>query len=161
MPLHDLFTKGQTKASSFIVFRRVKPRKSFKNICSVLLFKANAIVGNLQLNSIVPAQFCLAGRNFDRSIKTDNDAVIINQAAAELLGYKNAHDIVNLSVSNMAERGLKIIGVIKNYNQRSLKEKYEPIVFTPFWNNSAIAFWVIQTELFSNLTSIFVFPSSV
>jgi putative ABC transport system permease protein len=77
----------------------------------------------------------IAGRDFDRSIRTDSESVIINEAAAKLLGFDDPSQIVNESLANMADKPRKIIGVIRNYNQRSLRQQYEPLVFSPLWNN--------------------------
>lgn len=76
-----------------------------------------------------------AGRNFNRSVKTDDEAVIINEAAARLLGYDDPQNIVDGSLKNLQEKDAKVIGVIKNYHQRSLRNKHEPIVFKPLWRN--------------------------
>jgi putative ABC transport system permease protein len=74
----------------------------------------------------------LAGKNFDMR-KQDKSVVIINEAAATLLGYK-ADSIVNETLSGLQQVDPKVIGVIKNYNQRSLKTHYEPMVYFPIWN---------------------------
>jgi putative ABC transport system permease protein len=75
----------------------------------------------------------LVGRNFDASSKSENNAVILNEAAAQLLGYKNPAEIVDQPLHNLTDKESKIVGVIKNYHQRSLKNGYEPIVFVPSW----------------------------
>lgn len=77
----------------------------------------------------------VGGRNFDYSIKTDGDAVIINEAAARLLGYKDAKEIVNESLDGLQQNPVKIIGVIRNYHQRSLKNDLEPMVYLPAWKD--------------------------
>lgn len=74
-----------------------------------------------------------AGRNFDRSIRTDARAAIINEAAAKLLGFEDVTAIVNESLRGLQREDLVVVGVIKNYNQRSLKDQYEPMVFVPNW----------------------------
>jgi putative ABC transport system permease protein len=77
----------------------------------------------------------IAGHGFDRAIATDDENVIVNEAAARLLGYQDPKTILNEYLSGLAEKKLKVIGVIKNYNQRSLKNNYEPVVFLPAWAN--------------------------
>lgn len=76
----------------------------------------------------------LAGRNFSNSIKTDDHAVIVNEAAARLLGFEDPSGIVNESLKGLESDVLgsedsRIIGVIRNYHQRSLKNNFEPMVF--------------------------------
>jgi len=76
----------------------------------------------------------LVGRSFDPSIPSDKEAVILNEAAAGLLGYQNPGDAVYSSLtwgrSIMGEgKRYGIIGVIRNYHQLSLKNNHEPLAF--------------------------------
>jgi putative ABC transport system permease protein len=75
----------------------------------------------------------LAGRNFNRASVTDGTSVIVNEAAAKLLGYDDEKNILNESLLGIQEKDARIIGVIKNYHQRSLKDDLEPVVFVPNW----------------------------
>lgn len=82
----------------------------------------------------------LDGRNFDESILSDKDAVIVNEAAARLLDFENPGDAVNEDVtwgrSIMGDgRQSRIIGVIRNYHQLSLKNAHEPLAFIPNISN--------------------------
>jgi putative ABC transport system permease protein len=82
----------------------------------------------------------LNGRNFDFSRPTDRDGVIVNAAAAKLLGYQDPRDATNENLtwgrSIMGDgRHSRIIGVIQNYHQLSLKNAYEPLAFIPTLNN--------------------------
>lgn len=71
-----------------------------------------------------------AGRNFSKEYGTDSNAVMINEESAKLFGYKNAGDALNQNIFVYGfSKKYKIIGVIKNYHHRSLKENYEPIIF--------------------------------
>jgi putative ABC transport system permease protein len=78
----------------------------------------------------------LAGRNFDPGAIADKHAVILNEAAAQLLGYEDARDAANepltwgRSVFDTNQKS-KIVGVIQNYNQLSLRNSHEPIAFIP------------------------------
>jgi putative ABC transport system permease protein len=75
----------------------------------------------------------VAGRNFDGTTTTEKDAVILNEAAANALGFSNPEEVVNQPIHNLKEKPGEVIGVIRNYHQRSLKNNYEPIVFVPNW----------------------------
>jgi putative ABC transport system permease protein len=71
------------------------------------------------------------GRNFSKDMKTDSDAVIVNEAAAQLLGYqdpvgKKLYYPGGNDANNV--RYFTIIGVIKNFNFRSLKESVSPLL---------------------------------
>ncbi|OEK00792.1 hypothetical protein BFP97_04390 [Roseivirga sp. 4D4] len=69
------------------------------------------------------------GRNFDFELSTDKDAVILNQAAAKLMG------IESLEGSPMVTRGrgenekqLNVIGIVKNFQTGTLREKDKPML---------------------------------
>lgn len=74
-----------------------------------------------------------AGRNFDRA-RGDQHAVVINEAAARLLGFNDAEVMLNEKLEGLEAGDVEIVGVIKDYNQRSLKSNYEPMVFFPMWH---------------------------
>jgi putative ABC transport system permease protein len=73
----------------------------------------------------------LAGRNFSDKILSDfTNAVIINEAAMNLLGFKRPEEAIDqIILDDGGKRKLKIIGVIKNYFQLSLKNALEPVIF--------------------------------
>jgi putative ABC transport system permease protein len=77
----------------------------------------------------------LSGRSFSNFVKADDDAVVINEAAARLLGYENPQEIIDESLDGLQANPVKIIGVIKDYHQRSLKNALEPMVFVPIWKD--------------------------
>jgi putative ABC transport system permease protein len=75
------------------------------------------------------------GRNFDpRSFPTDSTGIIINQAAAELLGWKeplnekfyrpNSRD----STGKLTSQSYHVIGVVKDFNYNSMHEKVLPMI---------------------------------
>jgi len=64
-------------------------------------------------------------------MKTDSDAVIINEAAAQNLGYqhpvgKKLYYLFDNDAKKV--RSLRIIGLIKNFNFKSLKESVRPMI---------------------------------
>jgi putative ABC transport system permease protein len=75
----------------------------------------------------------LAGRSFDPGIKTDEDAAIINAAAARAFGFDDPHDILGKSVKGIQSSPVKVIGVTRDHHQRSLKDHVEPFVYVPSW----------------------------
>ncbi|UCH96902.1 MAG: ABC transporter permease [Candidatus Aminicenantes bacterium] len=87
----------------------------------------------------------LSGRNFSRKYGTDNQSVILNEAAIESLGYDRAESTLNQNISLWDMKGnFKIIGIIKNYHQKSLKKSHEPIVF--LYNPSFKNFYSIKLK---------------
>jgi putative ABC transport system permease protein len=74
-----------------------------------------------------------AGKNYPDGTTVWQDAIIINETAAKALGYNNAADIVDQTIlwsENERPIPKKVIGVVKDFNQQSLRSKIEPFVFT-------------------------------
>jgi putative ABC transport system permease protein len=67
------------------------------------------------------------GRNFSPELPTDSTAVIINETAAQLLAYA---DPLNKTIYEDAQHPLHIIGVTKDFNTGSLRNKTKPVAFT-------------------------------
>ena len=74
-----------------------------------------------------------AGRNFSRSIFSDRGAVIFNETAIRQLGFESAEAAVQQTV--IWEEGeddkhpKTVVGVVKDFNQESLHQAVEPMVF--------------------------------
>lgn len=79
----------------------------------------------------------LAGENFRPTDSSDigpnaEVKVLINEEVVKALGYKSAKDAVNKAIIfRLGPNDLRsrVIGVVKNYHQRSLKEQYDPILY--------------------------------
>ena len=72
-----------------------------------------------------------AGRNFSRDMVTDSSGVIINQAFAKLLGYTNPVDqFIYVPANNQLTktRRLHIVGVVKDFNFKSLRDNVAPLL---------------------------------
>lgn len=71
-----------------------------------------------------------AGRNFSKEFGNDSSGVIINETAASMLGFKN--DALDRTITNTNNEGGKgtyrVIGVVKDFNFKSLHEKITPLV---------------------------------
>ncbi|HTS43447.1 MAG TPA: ABC transporter permease [Puia sp.] len=84
-----------------------------------------------------------SGRNFSRQMLSDSSGVIVNEAAAKLLGFKNP---VNQKVYALQDiRSNKsvsytILGVVKNFNFNSLREEVTPLVLFLNEQNGNMAF---------------------
>lgn len=70
----------------------------------------------------------LAGRNFNPSIKTDMESVLINEAAIQAFGLGDAENAVK---SRLVFGGdtTNVLGVLKNYHWNSLKTEHTPFLF--------------------------------
>jgi len=76
----------------------------------------------------------LAGRNFSEDSPTDRGnegkrAVLINETASKLLGFKSPTDAVHSHISTYWGADYEIIGVVNSFHQLSLKESLQPIYF--------------------------------
>ncbi len=67
----------------------------------------------------------VAGRDFSRDFATDSNAVIINEKMAAQIGSKNPVGTFLPYVDNKPP--MQVVGVVKNYNFRSLHEEVQPL----------------------------------
>lgn len=70
----------------------------------------------------------LAGRNFGASFGMDSTAVLINETAMKVLGYKTPEEALNKELSAPWD-GNRIIGVVRDYHQQALKMPKDPMIF--------------------------------
>jgi putative ABC transport system permease protein len=69
----------------------------------------------------------VAGRTYSRSFVTDSaQSMVINEAAARLFGYARPADAVGRKFAQWGRTGT-IIGVVKDFNFRSLHQAVEPL----------------------------------
>jgi putative ABC transport system permease protein len=105
------------------------PGRSFSNIG----FGADSVEDNFSLNLLhcdydflntVKLEM-VNGRFFSKEFKTDSSAIIINEAAAELLNF---HNPIGKKVNNWNEPRdyFNIIGVVKNFHYESMHTKIRP-----------------------------------
>lgn len=74
-----------------------------------------------------------AGNNYPDATPAWKDAIIINETAAKALGYSDPSAAIDQAIlwnENDQQLSKKVIGVVKDFNQQSLRKKVEPIVFT-------------------------------
>jgi putative ABC transport system permease protein len=131
--------------------------------------------------SFIPAyrMQLLAGRNFTTADTANifqpvrpTVRVILNEKVIKMLGFKDAESAVHQSVTFLFGSGdvqAEIIGVIKNYHQRSMKEDYDPVLlYTPSPEVASSRYFSINLntqhvdQQLASIKSIYksVFPSS-
>jgi putative ABC transport system permease protein len=74
----------------------------------------------------------VAGRNFSNQMLTDSTGLIINEATAKLLGYPNpVNQMLYRPIDDQAKvmKAYHVIGVIKDFNFRSLRDNVTPLIF--------------------------------
>ena len=74
------------------------------------------------------------GRNFSDKFATDSTAMILNEAAVQAFGWNNTTAIGKNLIWENADRGTNIpyhiIGVVKNFNFKSLHQPISPLLMT-------------------------------
>jgi putative ABC transport system permease protein len=86
------------------------------------------------------------GRNFSKDFPTDSSAVIINETAAKLLGFKDPLTATLYRPNGYASNGgfaskpFHIIGVVKDFNFNSMHDKVGPLVieYNEDWGKVAL-----------------------
>jgi len=75
----------------------------------------------------------IEGRSFSTAYENEREKLIINEAAAKMIGRK---DIINTTIRDI-RRDKQIIGVVKDFNMESLNKEIRPcfIRFVPNGNN--------------------------
>ncbi|WP_234573175.1 ABC transporter permease [Rhodohalobacter sp. 614A] len=70
-----------------------------------------------------------AGRLFSEDYSTDaEEALIINDVAAEQLGYSDPSEVIGKRFQQWGREG-EVIGVVKNFNHESLQNEIRPLTF--------------------------------
>ncbi|RFZ84930.1 ABC transporter permease [Mucilaginibacter terrenus] len=94
------------------------------------------------------------GRNFSPAMKTDSDAVIINESAVNMLGLR---DPLNKSIYMSGDDQVtphKIVGIVKDFNTGSLRNKVQPLLLRLRNNNAAMAFRIDTKNVSSTINRI-------
>ncbi|MBD0256623.1 MAG: FtsX-like permease family protein, partial [Cytophagales bacterium] len=71
----------------------------------------------------------VSGRNFTRNFGADSSGVVLNEAAAAQLGFKNPKEAISKKIHFWGIEAT-ILGVISNYHHESLKSAFTPIIFS-------------------------------
>jgi putative ABC transport system permease protein len=93
----------------------------------------------------------IKGRNFSRDFGTDTSAIILNETAAKILGYKNPLDKNIYTIEMEGKPAVyHIIGIIKNFNFESLKQEIGPLGMK-IGNNTSMCSFKINVANVSNI----------
>ncbi|MDR6940390.1 ABC transporter permease [Mucilaginibacter pocheonensis] len=82
----------------------------------------------------------IKGRNFSKAFGTDSSGVLINEAAAKMLGYYN--DPLTKKVYRPTPKGsqeYRVLGIVKDFNFNSLRENITPVVMFLAPDNGALS----------------------
>ena len=90
-----------------------------------------------------------AGRNFNPSMPTDSNAIIVNEAAAKAFGWEK--DAVGKTLKRNFNKGeqvtYQVIGVVKDFHFKSLHEQISPLVMTLGENSGNIIAKIKTTDV--------------
>jgi len=90
------------------------------------------------------------GRNFNKEFPTDSQGVVINEAAARLIGLEDPinHKLYEMPHPQTAKPNIwNIIGVVKDFNFSSLRQQVTPLVLFPGEDNSNMAFRIHSNNI--------------
>lgn len=95
------------------------------------------------------------GRNFSSEMPTDSTAIIINETAASMLGFnKPLNKKLYQGGGNSTVETLNIIGVVKDFNSGSLRNKIGPVIFTLSDNKNNMAIRIKTKQISSLIAQI-------
>ncbi|MCW3116894.1 MAG: hypothetical protein JWM28_976 [Chitinophagaceae bacterium] len=97
------------------------------------------------------------GRNFSKQMLTDSSGVIINEAAAKLLGFRDPLNQKVYSIEDIKTNKTKeftIVGVVKNFNFSSLREQITPLALFLQEQNGSIAFRISTKNIPSLISQV-------
>jgi putative ABC transport system permease protein len=69
----------------------------------------------------------IAGRGFSSEVVNERKIVMLNEAAVKLMGFAKNEDALNDQINFWGDT-FRIVGVIRNYRQESLKKAFDPYV---------------------------------
>jgi putative ABC transport system permease protein len=69
-----------------------------------------------------------AGRSYSGDLPNEERNVLMNESACKLMGFAKIEDAIDDQINFWGDT-FKIIGVVKNYHQESLKKAYDPLIF--------------------------------
>jgi putative ABC transport system permease protein len=110
------------EVAEFLANRRYGASKSEERTYEMLKVDHDFIKNyNLQI---------VAGRAFDKSRASDSTGLVLNEAAVKQLGFASNEDAIGKQVwiETKDTKPDLVIGVIKDYHQRSLQLNYTPVI---------------------------------
>jgi putative ABC transport system permease protein len=97
-----------------------------------------------------------AGRGLSKDFPTDSiQAMVINEAASKMLGYNSPQEAIGKKFSQWGRKG-QIVGVLRDFNYKSLQENIQPLVmrYEPWMSKSILSVKVSPADLPSLLKTI-------
>lgn len=83
----------------------------------------------------------VAGRPFSGEVSNEHRSVLLNESAVRTMGFQKPEDAIDDQINFWGDT-FRIVGVVKNYRQESLKKEFEPLIFR--YNNTPDGFYSIK-----------------
>lgn len=100
--------------------RRLSQREDEQNQYRIIMMDGEFIRGfGLQMAT---------GRAFSDEVANEYKNVLLNESAARLMGFAKPEDAINDQIFFWGDT-FKIVGVVKNYHQESLKKAFDALIF--------------------------------
>ena len=87
------------------------------------------------------------GRYFSKDFGGDSSAVVINEAAVRDLGWKNNDEAINKTIVKSGQGEFHVIGVVKDFNYASAKQKIAPVLMMLGRNGGSIMIKIKTTDV--------------
>lgn len=95
------------------------------------------------------------GRNFSKDFGTDTTAIIVNEAAAKLLGWKEPlREQLYSPRNNYLATAYQVVGVVKDFNFSSMRNKVAPMILMNQTLNGKIALRVNPKNIASIIKQV-------
>jgi len=92
----------------------------------------------------------VTGRNFSKDFPTDSSGIILNETAVRALGWNNSNAVGKIVIRQNSEKGnnyaFHVIGVVKNFNFKSLHETISPL-FMSLQPEGGLIFKIKTTDI--------------
>ena len=91
----------------------------------------------------------IAGRDFDKEVRSDSAAVLVNESYLKRMNLPNIEAVVGetLQFGETEEKGKRtIIGVVADYNRTTLKSQIEPTIYMPWMDANVLAIKFSNTQ---------------
>ena len=96
----------------------------------------------------------LTGRNFNPDVEGDKKAMLINEEACLMFGFKSCEEALNKLIF-IGSRKFEVIGVVKNYHYRSLQYPLQPILYMQGYpRNPSYAIKISNGEITETIAKI-------
>jgi putative ABC transport system permease protein len=114
-------TSSEVPADSHYSNSYVNPPESDEPISMILFSSDHDFVETYRLE-------VLAGRAFSRDYSTDTEGtIILNESAARRIGWTPEEAVGKKLVGGYSEGEAQVVGVVKNFNYKSLRREVEPM----------------------------------